>query len=65
MMLVGIVHMDHLWRRLQVMDEAGNAVLDLALQDTNPYLGIGYWGGKLGYCLGTLVTKIRKNILTN
>jgi len=37
MMLAGIVHMDHLWRRLQVMDEAGNAVLDLALEDTNPY----------------------------
>ena len=37
MMLVGVVHMDHLWRRLQNMDEAGNAVLDLALQDTNPY----------------------------
>ena len=59
MMLVGIVHMDHLWRRLQVMDEAGNAVLDLALQDTNPYLGIGYWGGEPVVLFVSLVTKIK------
>ena len=43
MMLAGIVHMDHLWRRLQVMDEAGNAMLDLALEDTNPYCIAAKW----------------------